>query len=103
MDYIKKYQNKERLYLPFEYMGNNLMSARDTQLLTLVSLYLEIKKRKENNILKETEEEKERIFKYKKLINKIKIHQKYLNDENLFNIKKKKKNKEEKKKKKQKK
>ena len=35
------------------------------------------KKRKEKNILKETEEEKERINKYKDILNTIKTNQKY--------------------------
>ena len=61
MNYKNSKQNIERLYVSDEYLGSNLMSARDNHLRCLIKLYKEIKDlrterrrcKEENELLKD--------------------------------------------------
>ena len=82
-DHLHTNQNIHRLYLGNEMLGSGLISARDLQLKTLVRLYRESKNRKEHDTFREVNEMMEMKYESRTLMNKIKIHQKYLK-ENTF-------------------
>ena len=85
-DYIHINQNVHRLYLKENVLGSGLISARDLQLNTLLKLYLEEKEREVDDIFRKLNEMLEDKKNSKALLNKIKLHQDYLNDNEFMNI-----------------
>ena len=80
VDYLHKGQNAHRIYLDETRLGSGLISVRDMQLITLVKLYREMKHREEEDIYKRVDNViNKKVFTHS-LLNKIKIHQKYLDD-----------------------
>ena len=49
---IKKCQSSQRLYLKENYLGANLISARDMHLKTLINLYRNMKERNKEDMIK---------------------------------------------------
>ena len=85
-DYININQNVHRLYLKENVLGSGLISERDLQLQSLVKLYLEEKEREVDDIFRRSNEMLEEKKNSKALLNKIKIHQDYLNDNEFMDI-----------------
>ena len=77
-------QNAHRLYLKEDMLGSGLISVRDIQLKCLIKLYREVIQREDNNEYKETEEMIDRIYTSQSLLNKIRIQQKYLKNDNIM-------------------
>ena len=67
-------------------LGSGLMSTRDMQLKCLIKLNREISKRDENNELRQTEELITRIYLSQSLLNKIKMQQRYLKNNDVLKI-----------------
>ena len=79
-------KNIHILHLNDKYFRSSLISARDFQLKTLIKLYRGIYDRSEDDIYKQTNEMINRIYTFHKILKKIELHQKYLNDDNFMNM-----------------
>ena len=75
MDYMKKYQCGQRLYLKEDYLGGSLISARDMHLKTLINIYRTITHRKQDDKLKLVSESIKITWNIHDILHKIEIHQ----------------------------
>ena len=74
INFIKKCQSSQRLYLKENYLCANLISARDIHLKTLIILYRNMKERNKEDMIRKVTEEIEIKWKKQYIKNKIKIH-----------------------------